>query len=153
MEYLENLKVSIKKKVSYLERKLSIDLAEDIRLLYKVRKETYEAILSEIDYLLSLPDLSLSSIPKKIELEDNIDIPPYFYIFTILGIDEKKEFCVESDFLVTQTNISKVNSRLRNIRNEKYEYGVVRVNDPIDLIDYKLEGEVIISLTKGDLYD
>ncbi len=112
------------------------DFSEDSRgfAILKSRAETYYDVLNHIKSF-------ENEVDENILLEQDIVVeePPFFYNFVVINSKNREDFIVKSDVLITQSNISDINKKLRVIRKEENaDYGAERIYDSEIHMDYEL---------------
>ncbi len=127
----------IKEVIESRRNSIDLDKFEKDCGVSDTRYEHYTNILKSLDKLFIL-EYSFEDDRQEDNIEEIIDNPPYYYLFTSLD-DKKNTFYVEADFFITTSNISKVNSYFRKLLNNNLAFAVERV------FDYVKSDYIIIS--------
>ncbi len=132
LEKLEEYLIEEMTKTSMEYSNFSIDSREFAIL--KSREETYYDVLNHIKSFENESDENSS-----IEEEKIVDDAPFFYEFVVINSTNREDFIVKSDILITQSNISDINKKLRVLRKEENgDYGAERIYDSEINMDYEL---------------
>ena len=101
----------------------------------QAKKDVYSKILEDIQLVLdsASEDRDTEEISEDESLKDN---PPYYYLYFAIENNEATEFYLETDVLITQTNISDMNKKISSLSDTSgVDYGASRVYE-VPRIDY-----------------